>query len=70
MSGFATWSDWVESGEWADGSDSAMPMLPALAADVMSLAIDPEVSVARIARVIAKDQVLATRVLRLANSAY
>ena len=67
---FATWSDWVESGEWADGSDSAMPMLPALAADVMSLAIDPDVSVARIARVIAKDQVLATRVLRLANSAY
>ncbi len=36
----------------------------------MSLAIDPEVSIARIARVIAKDQVLATRVLRLANSAY
>lgn len=70
MSAFATWSEWVESGEWADGSDSAMPMLPALAADVMSLAIDPEVSVARIARVIAKDQVLATRVLRLANSAY
>jgi putative nucleotidyltransferase with HDIG domain len=67
---FATWSDWVESGEWADGSDSAMPMLPALAADVMSLAIDPDVSVARIGRVIAKDQVLATRVLRLANSAY
>jgi HD-like signal output (HDOD) protein len=47
-----------------------MPMLPALAADVMSLAIDPEVSIARIARVIAKDQVLATRVLKLANSAY
>ena len=70
MHAFATWSDWVESGEWADGSDSAMPMLPALAADVMSLAIDPDVSVARIARVIAKDQVLATRVLRLANSAY
>jgi putative nucleotidyltransferase with HDIG domain len=67
---FASWSEWVESGQWADGSDAAMPMLPALAADVMSLAIDPEVSVARIARVIAKDQVLATRVLRLANSAY
>lgn len=70
MSTHASWSDWVESGEWADGSDSAMPMLPALAADVMALAIDPEVSIARIARVIAKDQVLATRVLRLANSAY
>ena len=70
MSTHATWADWVESGEWSDGSDSAMPMLPALAADVMSLAMDPDVSVARIARVVMKDQVLATRVLRLANSAY
>jgi putative nucleotidyltransferase with HDIG domain len=70
METHANWSAWVESGEWADSSDAAMPMLPALAADVMSLAIDPEVSIARIARVIAKDQVLATRVLRLANSAY
>jgi len=70
MEAHATWSAWVESGEWADSSDAAMPMLPALAADVMSLAIDPDISIARIARVIAKDQVLATRVLRLANSAY
>jgi putative nucleotidyltransferase with HDIG domain len=70
MEAHATWSAWVESGDWADSSDAAMPMLPALAADVMSLAIDPEISIARIARVIAKDQVLATRVLRLANSAY
>ena len=70
MGTHATWSAWVESGEWSDSSDAAMPMLPALAADVMSLAIDPDISIARIARVIAKDQVLATRVLRLANSAY
>jgi putative nucleotidyltransferase with HDIG domain len=70
MDTHATWSAWVESNDWADSSDAAMPMLPALAADVMSLAIDPEVSIARIARVIAKDQVLATRVLKLANSAY
>jgi putative nucleotidyltransferase with HDIG domain len=70
MDTHATWSDWVESGDWADSSDAAMPMLPALAADVMGLAIDPDISIARIARVIAKDQVLATRVLRLANSAY
>jgi putative nucleotidyltransferase with HDIG domain len=70
METYATWSEWVESGEWADSSDAAMPMLPALAADVMSLAIDPEVSIARIGRVIAKDQVLATRVLKMANSAH
>lgn len=65
-----SWSDWVESGEWAGSSDTAMPMLPALANDVMTLALDPDVSVIRIARVISKDQVLATRVLRLANTAY
>jgi len=70
MNTHESWSKWVESGDWADSSDSAMPMLPALATDVMGLAIDPEVSIARIARVVAKDQVLATRVLRLANSAY
>ena len=70
MSAYATWADWVDSGEWADGSDSAMPMLPSMAADVMSLALDPDVSITRLARVITKDQVLATRVLRLANSAY
>jgi putative nucleotidyltransferase with HDIG domain len=70
MKTYESWSQWVESGDWADTSESAMPMLPALATDVMALAIDPEVSIARIARVVAKDQVLATRVLRLANSAY
>lgn len=66
----ASWSDWVESCEWAGSADTAMPMLPALAQDVMALALDPDVSVVQIARVISKDQVLATRVLRLANSAY
>ena len=63
-------TSWIESGHWAESSDTAMPMLPAIAGDVMGLAMDAAVSIARIARVIAKDQVLATRVLRLANSAY
>jgi putative nucleotidyltransferase with HDIG domain len=63
-------ADWIESGEWSGSSDTAMPMLPALASDVISLALDPDVSALRIMRVISKDQVLATRVLRLANSAY
>jgi putative nucleotidyltransferase with HDIG domain len=70
MKTYESWAEWVESGVWADSNESTMPMVPALASDVMALAIDPEVSVARIARVVAKDQVLATRVLRLANSAY
>ncbi|HEV8317172.1 MAG TPA: HDOD domain-containing protein [Vicinamibacterales bacterium] len=69
--GHATsWAEWVDSGQWNSSSDTAMPMLPALAGDVMTLALDPDVSVLRIARVISKEQVLATRVLRLANSAY
>jgi len=68
--GHATsWAEWVDSGQWNSSSDTAMPMLPALAGDVMTLALDPDVSVLRIARVISKEQVLATRVLRLANSA-
>jgi len=70
MSRHTSWSDWVESGEWADSSDSAVPMLPALAADVIDLAMDPDIGIARLARVIVKDQALSTQVLRLANSAY
>ena len=49
--------------------DSAVPMLPTLATEVMKLAMDPDVSVVRLARVIAKEQVLAVKVLRLANTA-
>jgi putative nucleotidyltransferase with HDIG domain len=63
-------AQWIDSGQWSGSSDTAMPMLPALAADVIALALDPDVSALRIMRVISKDQVLATRVLRLANSAY
>ena len=65
-----SWSEWVESADWADASDAVMLMPPALAADIMGLVIDPEVSIARIGRVIAKNQILATHLLRLANSAY
>jgi len=45
-------------------------MLPARATEIMHLAMDPEVSASRIATVVSKDQVLATLVLRLANSAF
>jgi putative nucleotidyltransferase with HDIG domain len=70
MDTHTTWSSWVESDDWTGSAEAAMQMMPGLATEVISLAIDPEVSIARIARVIAKDQVLATRVLRLANSSY
>ena len=65
-----TWQDWIESGDWRGSHDIAMPMQPSLVPHVMPLVADKDASVLRIARVISKEQVLATRVLRLANSAY
>jgi putative nucleotidyltransferase with HDIG domain len=62
--------EWIRSGEWLESQDITLPMLPARAAEVMNLAMDPEVSAGRIATVVAKDQVLASLVLRLANSAF
>src|SRR5215204_2636819 len=43
----ATWPEWVDSGEWTQIDDRAVPMLPALATEVMRLAMDPDVSVVR-----------------------
>jgi putative nucleotidyltransferase with HDIG domain len=65
-----TWVEWIESGVWRGSNDIAMPMLPSLVPHVMPLVTDKDASVLRIARVVSKEQVLATRVLRLANSAY
>jgi HD-like signal output (HDOD) protein len=62
--------EWIRSGEWLECQDITLPMLPARAAEVMRLAMDPEVSAGRIATVVSKDQVLASLVLRLANSAF
>src|SRR5580765_8411633 len=62
--------EWIRSGEWLESQDITLPMLPARATEVMHLAMDPEVSASRIATVVSKDQVLATLVLRLANSAF
>ena len=62
--------EWIRSGEWLDSQDITLPMLPARATEIMHLAMDPEVSASRIATVVSKDQVLATLVLRLANSAF
>ena len=69
ISKHATWPEWIASGDWA-ALKTAVPMLPAAVGHVMSLALDPDVSVAQLTHVISRDQVLATRVLRLANSAH
>ena len=65
----ANWTEWVESGEWLTARESILPVSPTLIDDAMALAVDPDVSVHRIVRLVTKEQVLATRILRLANSA-
>jgi HD-like signal output (HDOD) protein len=67
---YPTWDSWVDSGDWAKTSPSGTLTLPANASEIMILALDPDVSVTQLARVTSRDQVLAARMLRLANSAY
>jgi putative nucleotidyltransferase with HDIG domain len=50
--------------------DAAIPMLPDFAHRVIDMVSDEDVSVAQLAGVVSKDQVLASRLLGLANSAY
>lgn len=58
------------SAEWLVASNTAIPVLPTLASRVIEMASDPDMSLVRLANVIGKDQVLASRLLALANSAY
>jgi len=56
---------------WLMGDLSlAVPMLPDVAQRVIAMTSDPEISIIRLAELVAKDQVLASRVLGLANSAF
>ncbi len=57
-------------GEWLTPQNTAIPVLPTLAGRVIEVASDPDVSLVQLANLIAKDQVLASRLLQLANSAY
>ncbi|HEY0875951.1 MAG TPA: HDOD domain-containing protein [Vicinamibacterales bacterium] len=63
------WMEWVETGRWLQVREASLPVSPALVDQAMVLAADPDVSVHRIVRLVSKEQVLTTRVLRLANSA-
>ncbi len=51
-------------------SDAGIPVLPAIATRVIEMAGDVDTPVWRIAEIVSKDQVLAARLLGLANSAY
>jgi putative nucleotidyltransferase with HDIG domain len=50
--------------------DAAIPMLPDFAHKVIALVSDPDVSIAHLSDIVSKDQVLASRLLGMANSAY
>ena len=63
------WTDWIDSDDWRSAMD-AVPMIPAVAREVLEFANDPKVPVKRIVKVVSKDPILASRVLRFANSAY
>jgi HD-like signal output (HDOD) protein len=56
-------------GEWLTPQNTAIPVLPALASRVIEVANDPCVSLVQLANLIGKDQVLASRLLQMANSA-
>jgi putative nucleotidyltransferase with HDIG domain len=67
--GQTNWMSWVESGRWLEAREASLPVSPFLADQAMALAVDPYVSVHRIVKLVSKEQVLTTRILRLANSA-
>ncbi|HTV01035.1 MAG TPA: HDOD domain-containing protein [Luteitalea sp.] len=54
---------------WLRPDDLSIPMLPDQAQRVLQTVGDPEVTIAKLATVVTKDPVLATRVLGMANSA-
>ena len=54
---------------WLRPDDLSLPMLPDQAMRALQLTSDPELTVTKLAGVVSKDPVLATRVLGLANSA-
>lgn len=56
--------------EWLRCDNLSVPMLPAMAHKVIEMATDPELSIHKLSSLVAKDPVLAARVLGLANSAY
>lgn len=55
---------------WLVGVDAAVPVFPTVALKVIELASNENVSTAQLANMVSKDQVLAARILGMANSAY
>jgi HD-like signal output (HDOD) protein len=65
-----SWNSPEDPFAWVAGDQSlAVPMLPDVAQRAVGLASDPDVPVFRLSDLVAKDQVLASRVMAMANSA-
>jgi putative nucleotidyltransferase with HDIG domain len=56
--------------DWMRSNTANIPMLPEVATRIIAIAANPDVTISHLAQVISKDQVLTTRLLSLANSAY
>lgn len=59
-----------EIAAWLDADASDLPALPVVAAELMTLAHDPDTAYERLAEIVVREPVLAARILRLVNSAY
>lgn len=64
-----SFTNWLQSGDWARAEQAVIPMLPANVRELVQLALDPEVTARRMARAIGQDPVTAAQVIRMANTA-
>ena len=64
-----TLADWITSGGWLTPGLRGLPLAPGPLGEALSLVRDPDVDGRRLTRLVARDQVLTARVLRLANVA-
>ncbi len=62
-------ADWITSGGWLTPGLRGLPLAPGPLGEALSLVRDPDVDGRRLTRLVACDQVLTARVLRLANVA-
>ncbi len=64
-----SWTVWIRSGDWARPDQAVIPMLPANVRELVQLALDPEVTVQKMAAAVGTDPVLAAKVICMANTA-
>jgi HD-like signal output (HDOD) protein len=64
------WERKAPAPPWLNVTNFTVPVLPVIATRLVSMAADPEVPILELAKIISKDQVLASRLLGLANSAF